>query len=214
MWAQMNMYRLWYEYLRRSDRGQWTARVRANFDGSFASFDEWWGYHKDLFKPLEPFYVDQLHYYENLSQFEGDDMSLIVHVNLYESKRALRKAFGELLDKVHPRKRGKPKFENHAEFPLLSRPEVPTVNYLDKTLDVYDAWINRGVGAGRKRLWEIGDEEKISPDHSITKPKKNADLDYNKRILTILVRKRITAANRILSGVTKGDFPALRKSKS
>jgi hypothetical protein len=147
------VYRLWFEFLRLSNRANWAGHVEERFGDVWATdFETWWETHEYLFEKLDPFTVKVV---EDVTEFRwfNDDADgdasvqadggetedpdvIVIAVNLLESKLALQKAFDDLLKKYHPKTTGSPKFEDLTwYYNLDSRPSVPT---LQTTLDVFN----------------------------------------------------------------------------
>jgi len=202
------IYRLWYEYLTRSNRTDWIKKVRGDFTDITDGFDAWWAANEHLFEPqCDRFLVNRLSVDQDLSDYKGsEDMVMIVEVNLLETKANLIKGFEALLIAEHPGKPGKPKYDDFCEYTLRAHPDAPTVKALQTTLHVYDACKERG----EKTLWEVGDECGLIPDYSVKKPKVGADKTECMHRLEAEVCRHLREAEMILKNVARGDFPVRR----
>lgn len=218
---EMEAFKLWYEFLKLSNKELWTEKVREYFGDVTIGFNEWWEDHSYLFDlPTLPT-IDEV---QNTNEFEaflearpseGDPGIVVIALWLNKSKKELREAFEEILYKYHLGNRGRQEYETYGEFfQFAYRPDA---KMLEKILKVYRMYIDNQTHTEAKKLklWEI--EEKIglidkTSDKAewIWRDKTMGHLESQRRSQHTTVRKYINYAEKILDNVVKGDFPVYK----
>jgi hypothetical protein len=217
-------YRLWFEFLKISDKTKWSDDVACNFDIDYlkddlCTFDAWWPEHKYLFRKLEQPTIDvmtsgQSCVADDWSPEDSGSVALLVH--MWATKIELRKAFEEILKKYHKGKPGRPEFIDDGDFyNLYARPDT---DMLKKTLAVYKAFKkpeNKGMV-----LWQI-EEEASKEIPLIDKTSKSATyywklpesgvdqyiLENRRKSQCSTVKRYLKCAEDILKNVVEGRFP-------
>lgn len=215
---EMEAFKLWYEFLKLSNRELWTDKVSEYFGDLTTDFNEWWEDHSYLFDIL---YLPTIDEVQNTSEFEtflearpseGDTGIVVLAIWLNKSKKELREAFEEILNKYHPGNRGRQEYETYGEFfQFAYRPDV---KMLEKILKVYRMYLdNLSQPKDKKlKLWEIEEKIKLIDKTSdkaewIWKGNAADHHESRKRSQHTTVRKYINYAKRILENVVKGEFP-------
>lgn len=138
----LEVYRLWFEYARRSDRAAWTQKVIDVFGDVWGiEFDAWWEDRSGYFlgpQPIPIVVIEDLDDYIRIGPGQIPELSEVVVIcSLDYPKRTLMKAFGKLLDQEMEKKKGRPKFDDWGDiFNLVARPDT---NALRVRLNVFDA---------------------------------------------------------------------------
>ncbi|WP_076591795.1 hypothetical protein [Herminiimonas arsenitoxidans] len=171
---EIEVFYYWYEFMRRSDRKEWTQDVRHDFANVTATagetiltFEEWWFQHSRVFRRMRSFDIQQLEGEDEIGMFEPDiyqedsDMKAFV-VQLSWSKDRLMKRFSQMIDTwekkhvVKGRYRYDPNFNSQDLVPGLDDGYYiyavqnarckPRTRLLRNALEVYDTYelIERG----------------------------------------------------------------------
>ena len=195
-----DIHELWYDWLKTTDEKKWSERVKAWFGDCSIPYAEWQKEHEENFhdeKQEVSFFFQEIKdeddYRSNrLDPADDDGSSIILFVNMWNSKRDLVKAFRQLLKERHPGKRGKPKIDQWAEFPLAMYPDERVMKSLKRTLKVYR------LSETVLHNYEIGELLKF----------KVRDENSDKHSLSTHVRKYIKRAELLQKNVMNGIFPA------
>lgn len=216
-----NYYRLWHRCLQLSDRARWTQVVEDAFGHCHGmEWPEWWENCRELFEPLAPRLLlrplstrdDYEHW---VSMFDGADNedTIVIGVHLHDSKDALEQAFRELLQRVHPGKRGRPKHDDWGEWAMVREPDI------DATWKALDVWAAKQAEPD-KPLWKIALDLKITAaSHQLAKdrkrfaamPTKGLDVKQERFIRAVLTSTASRLKDRgeqLVRGVERGVFPA------
>jgi len=228
---EIRAYKLWFEFLKLSDQQTWSEDVAEDFSDLSGSFEAWWPEHKYLFeKPTQPkidevLTEEQFQSYSDSRPSEGDPGILVLAVWMYQTKKDLRAAFEEILEKYHQGDAGRPEFDMFGEYySLASRPDV---QMMEKILAVYHVYLEdqKKPEKDRMPLWQIEEEasktkqliDKTSDAaeyHWKTKEVDASILESRRRSQHTTVRKYINYAEDILKNVVIGKFPVYNVSKS
>lgn len=223
-------YRLWFEFLKLSDRKKWSDAVAHDFGDVSCEFEEWWPEHSYLFRQMEHFTVEEVITDHDFQVYKDDGSMpeapavIILAVNLYEPKAALRSAFEEILTKHHQGSAGRPKFDDWGDiYAFHSRPDTDMLNKILAVYRVYSADQQKPAKA-RMKLWQI--EEVVSEttpliDKTSTKTTYNwiaKDIDASiiekrRRSQLTTVKKYLHYAEEIFENVVVGKFPVYSVSK-
>jgi hypothetical protein len=213
---EIECYRLWFEFLKLSDKTKWTEEVLDYFgDVSRCSFEDWWPDHKYLFNKNKV-YLERItseEHYRNCKD-DGSDPNgpyvLALFVGLWETKKDLREAFEKMLTKYHKGKAGRPEFHGDGDYYNLH--QHPDTEMLTKILNVYQEYLS-DPEEDRRALWEI--EEKCSLiDRGAAVLWKIKDNEESRRKSQhSTVRRYIDYAEEILKNVVKGKFPVYTVKK-
>lgn len=238
-WREINeneieWYRLWFEFLKLSDKKKWSNYVASVIDADYfkdtsCTFEGWWPSHRYLFRKLPHSTIDVITSVEDYLackddyDVDGDSLSdfpvtVALSVHMWAKKADLRAAFDEILKKYHKGKKGKPKFDELGyHFSLYTRPDT---DMLKKTLAVYRAK-NKPENAEMSN-WQI--EEEASREFLIIDKTQNLSLstfkwnqplsavsqdiiDKRRNYQCSLVIRYLKCAEEILGNVVKGRFP-------
>ena len=221
---ELNGFRLWYEFLKLSNKAHWSSDVARYFGDLSPNFDDWWQKHSYLFEILELRTIDEVVTHNDFESYidarpsEGDSGVVVLAVWMNKSKRELREAFEEILSKYHLGKVGKQEFETYGEFfQFAARPDV---NMLEKILAVYKVYLEdmKKQKKDRMKLWQIEEEvSKTTP--LIDKTSESAEYiwkvrhidstvtERRRRSQLTTVKKYINYAEQILHYVAVGKFP-------
>lgn len=198
-------YRLWFEYVRRSNPANWTQKVVDVFGDVWASeFDEWWDDRSEYFLPPEPVplvVIEDLADYMRWEPGTFDELKeVVVMCNLDVPKRALMQAFEKLLDELHERKMGRPAFNDWGDlFKLEARPDT---HALQVRLDVFDA---RSKGLN---YVEIADAlNLIDRKTDLWKMNTPKDLAAQKAVKQSTVSRYLKEVASLIEHVEAGVFP-------
>lgn len=230
---EMAWYRLWFEFLKlkQDDRAKWSESVANDFGDVSIEFEQWWPDHSYLFKQLKHFTIEEVitdedfHVYKDDGSMPDEPGAIILAVNLYEPKAALRAAFEEVLSKHHKGSAGRPKFDDWGDvYAFAARPDTDMLN---KILAVYRAYTanQQMPEIERMKLWQI--EESVSEKTPlIVKSGKAAEyiwkikdvdasiIESRRRSQLTTVRKYLNYAEEILENVVVGKFPIYTVGKS
>jgi len=223
---EMAWYRLWFEFLklRGGDRAKWSAEVAQDFGDVSGEFDQWWPDHRHLFRQLKHFTIEEVITDEDFQVYKDDGSmpdepgAIILAVNLYEPKAALRAAFEEILSKHHKGSAGRPKFDDWGDvYAFAARPDTDMLN---KILAVYRLYSEDQKRPEKERmtLWQI--EEKVSEKTPLIdktsekrtfiwkdEPGDPMLTEQRRRSQLTTVKKYLNYAEEILDNVVIGKFP-------
>lgn len=229
---EMEWFRLWFEFLKVSDRQRWSESVTKYFEDVSGDFESWWPDHAYLFRTFKLPTVEEI---ETVAQFKiiveeyrpsPDDPGWIpLFVALHQPKAVLRAAFEDILSKYHHGNVGKPKFDTFGDFfQVESRPDV---GMLKKILAVYREFSadQNKPKHERMKLWQIEEEvSKTTP--LIIKTGKSAEyhwkienvdasiIESRRRSQYTTVKKYLNYAEEILENVVVGKFPVYNINKA
>jgi hypothetical protein len=228
---EMEGFRLWFEFLKLSDRQKWSVSVVEHFGDLPDSFELWWPNHAYLFRTFKLPVLEEI---ESVTQYQavaeahptpGDPGMLALAVSMYATKRELRATFEELLSKYHRGHAGRPEFETFGDhFQFASRPDI---TMLEKVIAVYKVYAEdqKKPEKERMKLWEI--EEVVSEDTPLIVKtgqaaeyiwkEKHVDasiVESRRRSQHTTVRKYLNYAEEILENVVVGTFPVYTVGKS
>jgi hypothetical protein len=228
---EMEWFRLWFEFLKVSDRQRWSEDVSKYFGDLPDKFEFWWPDHAYLFRTFELPVIEEI---ESVVEFKsvlearpspGDPGMLALAVSLYQTKKELRAAFEKMLSKYHPGHGGRPEFHTFGDvYQVASRPDVVM---LKKILAVYRAHLSelKKPEQERMKLWQI--EEAVSKEiplivktgESAEYIWKETNVDANlvesrRKSQHATVRKYLNHAEQILENVVIGKFPVYTVSNT
>lgn len=226
---EIESYRLWYEFLKLSDKSKWTSEVKENFGDVSGSFEEWWPEHAYLFRKMADLKVTELISDDDF-QWVKDNPScdeypgiMGLAIPLWLPKDELLAQIKTLISKYHKTKIGRPEFDGVADVCTLDR--KPDNLLLNKALIIYKIHTSNQVKAVEDQLeyWEIEEvASKIKPvmgkESYLSKLALNEPSKYEKQRRNsqrTTVQKYIRLAEEILENVVLGDFPVytLKKTK-
>jgi hypothetical protein len=229
---EVEWFRLWFEFLKLSDREKWTEDVEDYFGDLACSFDNWWVKHRQHFiMEGDPDIVEitSNEEYKNWeynvldkNDIEGSGY-LILAVPFFGKKDVIRASFEELIKKYHIGVAGRPDFiaDQGNVFNFYDRPDTKV---LKKILTVYKIYLaeQKKSEDDRMPLWQIEEEasktiQLINKGDKATydwKVKGSGKLDDDhqaderrKRSQSSTVSKYIKQAEEILVNITLGCFP-------
>jgi len=218
-----NIYELWYLWLDTTDPMTWTPFMQEGLVDCKVPFDEWWEDCKHYFLPAcdtTPLWViNNEHDYANHHE-EGDpENELIIALNVGLPAKTLLNAVKKLLDErglTFPV--GKPKFDDSAAdvFELYKRPDGPTIQVLNKMLNVYNQWCieqqKKKRGEKYKALWEIGVDQKVNLEQVPQDGDTKKTQGMKRRILTATVSRYLKWSDTLRKNIILGSkhFPKYR----
>lgn len=222
--------RMWFEFLKLSDRQKWSEDVAHYFGDISCEFDEWWPKHQYLFRKLKPFIIDEVITDDDFQSCkdslpsEGDLGIVTIALHMYATKQQLRDAFEEILLKYHRGNSGRPEFDGYGDyFSFHARPDEVMLNKILAVYRVYSAEQNKPK-KDQRPLWEIEDEvskttlliDKTSDRAAYNWKTNNPDksIESIRRSQLTTVRKYINYAEEILTNVVVGRFPVYTVGKS
>lgn len=202
-------YKLWFEYVRRSNPANWTQKVIDVFGDVWAAsdFDEWWELRSEYFLPPEPVPLVVIEDHDDYVRWAPgtfDDLKeVVVLCNLDVPKRTLMLAFEELLDELHERKMGRPSFNDWGDlFKLESRPDT---NALQVRLNVFDEQ------AKKLDYVQIADTLKlIDRKTDLWKRSTPKDLLAQKAVKQSTVSRYLKDFGALIKNVELGIFPSTK----
>lgn len=223
-------YKLWYEFLKLTNKNDWSDVVSELFVDTSLVFEDWWPDHNYLFyKPKytiidEVLTIEEFKSYEDARPSEDDPGIVVLAVWMYKTKKEIREAFDEILARYHQGELGRPDFDQDGEY--FSFANRPNKDFLEKILLVYKLFNQNRRGANNKRMtfWEIEEEVSKTKPLILKEGKKaeyiwttedidNTILERRKRSQSKTVRKYLNYAKNILTHVVKGEFPVYELNK-
>jgi acyl-CoA-binding protein len=224
-------YRLWFEFLKLSDRNKWSEEVEQRFGDVYScNFEEWWPDHRYLFNKTDIFTIDVIPSEDFLHGYYGHDgklgenpdvVGLVVH--MAAKKHDLIAAFEKILSKYHL---GRLTFEDFdAMGDVCDLHQKPDTDMLKKILAVYKVYAadQKEQKQNRLTLWQI--EEIVSYETIQLIDKKKATLwrlketdpsieESRRRSQLTTVKKYLNYADEILANVVVGKFPVYTAGKA
>lgn len=233
---EVEWFRLWFEFLKLSDRDKWTKEVKDYFGDISCGFEDWWVRHRQdfVFESDLPIGVTEITTDEEYEEWKGvaldkdylgDNGALIVAVPLWASKESLRNSFEELLKKYHSASVGRPDNFVANQGNIFNFYDSPDTTVLKKILAVYKVYQAEQKKSDKNQmaLWEIEEESSKTVELIVkTGPKaeyiwqikdsgkpdddKMAD-EQRKKSQSSTVSKYIKQAEEILENIVLGCFP-------
>jgi len=233
---EVEWFRLWFEFLKLSDRNKWTKEVKDCFGNLSCGFENWWEEHRQdfVFESDLPQGVTEITSDEEYREWESvyldkdcvnDNGALIVAVPLWASKESLRSSFEALLKKYHLASAGRPDDFVANQGYIFNLYDKPDTSVLKKILAVYKVYQAEQKKSDKNRmaLWEIEEESSKTVELIVkTGPKaeyiwqikdsgkpdddKMAD-EQRKKSQSSTVSKYIKQAEEILENIVLGCFP-------
>ena len=234
--TQMGAYRIWYEFLRRSQTyikccdsggaGQ-LADLYVDFGDVRQGWTRWWPKHRSLFEGIEPQFVIDVVQPDQLPNEEADPYLLALLINLYQPQRTIIRDIGTIIKK---RKGILLKMENKklkragkdersgAGAPLRDQsffhryglkvsPRPSDIQSLQRTLDVFDRCNIEDKRPARKRKTRY----EIAEELGICPP---IALDLTGKLdraainrATALTSRYYRQAKNLIKNVEQGIFP-------
>lgn len=200
--------KLWFEFLRLSDRKKWTKQVAEDFGDVWApDFDplergRWFRLFVDFADspiPLAPYPIPERY-------LQDDDRYKVYVVDFSYPKAAILKAFRNRLDRhVFSREKkwgkGRPKHRTiKAKYTLCRRPNIPA---LQKILSVYTLRLENP----NWKLYQIGEELRLNENQMPRKGDSPDQTSDKRRVMTATVARYIRQAEELIRNVEKGIFP-------
>jgi hypothetical protein len=224
-YQQRSPYYWWWEFLRRNE--DYLACCRDGGKGALAglyrdfgdvlndSFREWWtdGERGARLFGEKP---HKLNLRELKSPGEWDPNwttkgVMVVAVPLDMSKRYLQSRFAHLLKGRHDGKRGRKSLSDPtastAEYPLYRNVSIETLRI---QLEVYDKVMAKRRGELKKTLAKIGEEMRLVKNAMPSLKDLPRDAEYKRNVMAATVSRHFKDAQRIVTNVTKGQFPNSR----
>jgi hypothetical protein len=224
---KLSPYYWWFQYLKRHEgyirccddggAGEYATLYSDWGDVRTDDFDEWFFENGQLFR--EPDVPDYLAEVAQISDLKDLDWSAVMVVvcpirngSKILSKRDIKAQFSEMVDARFPNRiRGRPEFKTSAKYRVLG---YPNLKKLEEFLAVYDL---------RKAepdlyLWQIGErlhyEKKINSGrhHVTTKTDTKDEVKDKRKIMTILVKRHLTTAEKYINSAIGSEFPIRSKS--
>lgn len=211
-WAFLRRNPEYLECCERGGTGKYAELYKDFGDVRSDNFHQWWTKDQrgaNLF--AENYGAMKLIELEDKSQWSEDwtkEDVMVIAVPLTSSKRYSQSRFAKLLKERHSSSRGRPtkqSIKSNAKYRLERN---YTVQNLEKTLDVYDEFLKHKGKNPKVPYWQIGENLKLIPK-AMTSPKltkkENAD---RKNTMGSSVKRYLTSAEKIISEVANGVFPA------
>lgn len=194
----MTEYECWHACLERNT-GKWSTKVEAAFGHARGlPFDVWWEEVRNNFKQQDRYTLQVLNSAEDFDFWSQGSDEVAVLINLHTPKVQLMKALQELLDQVHPSKRGRPERDQFSDYTVKGHPNMAA---LTKALEVWDT-----VKANPSmKLWEVGVRCKVNLNMI---PTKGDPTTGQRKVLVPTVARYLDRAQRMIDGVAEGVFPA------
>lgn len=232
---EMRCYRLWFDFLKMSERKKWSESVASDFGDLNCEFDEWWPKHSFLFHHLKPFTINEINSEEDFQNYtdngptkrEGD--IVVLAVNLGESNSVLQTAFTEILLKYQIKgKAGRPPYNDELAY-VRSFAARPDPDMLEKILAVYRVYETEQQKPKKERLTSSQIEETVSKSAPlIIKTTEKADYLWSmpaKEVTPDVIKRReksqhttvmryVKYAEEILENVIVGKFPVYTVSNT
>lgn len=229
---EMECYRLWFEFLKLTDKKYWSKSVLKHFDDVSGTFDEWWLNHSYLFQKPANFKVIEvktdadIKYINDNPSVEGYPGVLALAIPLWEPKDVLMQQVAEIISKYHESSSGRPKFDDWSDYYRFSK--RPDSKMLNKILTVYKVYLLNldKLESNEMEFWQI--EEEANKIYSIIdRTGKNLTLKWKTNLTDpklhekerhlsqkTTAKKYIHAAKEILENVVIGKFPEYSVEKS
>jgi hypothetical protein len=132
----------------------------------------------------------------------GSLTTLVMAVPIHPNKRALMKAFGQLISAAYERKEQPQRLAPHS-MPRNKIREATVVQALRTARE--------RVAHPDEPLWRIGNRARVSALRATALKANAADptVSYNRRIMAILTSREIQRAYRLIEHAARGRFPCL-----
>lgn len=206
--ASTDPYKCWFEYLKKTDRNEWSEDVAEDFgEIKNITFEQWWPDHKHLFTKVVPVVIEEIVTQQELEELEGwveDPDMAILAVHTYLPQRNIKAALKEWLEKKNLNKRGTPKFNDDFVFSYGLERQAKT-QMLGQALKVYVAvQSERQKPKDKQRCYyEIEDELKLINKEEWGTQYTPRDRDTQ----TQTVSRYYRIAKQVIEGVKFGEFP-------
>lgn len=217
---EIECYKLWFDFLKLSDRNKWSESVVQDFGDVSGDFDSWWESHNYLFQKMKHHTITEVLTDEDFQACKANACTdefpgtIVLAVPLYETKEALRAAFDEILTTRHKGKAGLPAFDDWADvYRFANRPNS---DVLDKILKVYKLVMSNMQKPKAERVpqWKIEEELNLIKKTKQEKAKYIWIQEANPEVIkkrqksqSNTVSKYFKYAEEILENVVKGEFP-------
>lgn len=215
----MNINRLLYEWLKRTDRNEWSSALRLT--DTDVPFEQWWEENEEdltdhkksqwCFEEIRSAKEYEQHTYPD------DERELCVFINMWNTKEALIEGFKQLLKERHPGTVGRPKFEAYSEFEWCEVSGELTVRTLEIMLTVYDlrqrkVWIDgsektKGHWRYTYKLWQIGEILNMNPNQITLPDDPPKVLVSKKAVMNATVSRYVRWAETLKTNLCLGRFP-------
>lgn len=225
---EMAAYKLWYEFLKLTDKNKWTSDVKDTFEDVSGSFEEWWPAHSYLFRKMADLRVTELITDEDFQTVKDNPSCekypgiMGIAVPLWLPKNELLAQVKELISKYHKTKIGRPEFDGVADVCKLER--KPDIQLLNKALIIYKIHSKNQEKAISDRFedWEIEEEASktipiIDKESYLAKLHLREPSKYEKqrrKSQTTTVQRYIHLAEEVLANVILGNFPVYTKKQN
>lgn len=221
-YQQQSPYYWWWVYLRRNEdyldccekggKGK-LAKLYKNFgDVREDNFRKWWTEGErggKLFSENNP----ELTLRELLDKTEWDDAwarseVLVVAIPLTSSRRYIQSRLKRLLDKHHhadrPGRKKSKLANSNANFPLE---RGYTIENLQKTLQVFDAYLKVKDRKPKVPLWKIGEQMRLVPSAMTADNMSVNERQVYRNVMAASVRRYINNAEKMIANTALGRFP-------
>lgn len=226
---EIEWYRLWFDFLKLTDRNKWSEDVEKHFGDVFiCEFEDWWPDHENLFYKMDIFTIDVIpseDYFRGYYEDDGkigdnpDVVGLVVH--MAAPKQDLREAFDKFLAKYHKGRLAFADFDGCGD--VLNLCQKPDTDMLKKILAVYRLYTTDQMKPEKDQmtLWQI--EEEVSKTiplinkskATLWRLKENdpSIIESRRRSQLTTVRKYLNYAEEILDNIVNGKFPVYTAGK-
>lgn len=216
----VDSYKLWYEFLCRSNVEDWPLDIRETFGVERMTADEWWEENRRKFPETNRYEVAVI---ENQRDFEPNDQyAFNVVVYFHHPKHRIMKAFEKLVEQqqrvwgVEPSK----EFPQFADYPLHRELSKATIKSLKTTLRVWDAYVEIGIeqrdrGILKKpdlyEVWMRAKTEDSLVFQFVTEEENGPDRALSRAIVRPHISRYLKWAKAIIINAQQGVFPCTEK---
>lgn len=209
-------YRLWHTALERSDRKNWSDKVRSFLgDADGLQFEQWWQEVGEYFEELPREERLTLTLIESENELNGwwddygsDDAIQLISVNLLTPTSVLEEEFGKLIRKLRKNKPGRPVYESFApDFPLCRPPRIDLIKTMLRCYDAHKE--NEPKPKGPKlTLYELGVATGVQVGYVVDPVRDDARAAEEKRIkMAVTFSRMVKRAETLIENVEQGVFP-------
>lgn len=209
-------YRLWHQALQRSNRKNWSEKVKSFLGSSDGlDFEQWWQEVGEYFQELtreERFAVKLIESESELSDwwedYGGDEDIELVSINLLNPTSVLEEEFGKLIRKLRKNKPGRPVYESFApDFPLCRPPRIDLIKTMLRCYDAHKE--NEPKPKGPKlSLYELGVATGVQVGYVVDPVRDDARASEEKRIkMAVTFSRMVKRAEALIKNVEQGVFP-------
>lgn len=204
LFGDMDIHRLLYEWLNRTDRDQWSEALWLTEPDM--PFEQWWKENEEGLTNLADDdwcfqQVTSVDDYER-NKWGDDEPELCVFVNMYNTKEALIEGFKQLLKEKHAGKVGRPKPRIYSDFEWCEVSGELTMRTLEIMLTVYDLRQKTSL-----KLWQIGEMLNMNPSQITLPDDPHKVLVAKKSVMNATVSRYLKWADTLKKNLCAGRFP-------